>query len=72
MAKISELPGILSALVVGVDKIIEEVQALKDGLGDTEIPAEAQTHLDNLTARLQALDDLNPDATPEPPPEQPA
>lgn len=67
--KLNELEGKLTALNTQVGKIAAEVQALKDSLTNVEIPAEAQTALDNLTAALQKVDDLNEDVPPPPPPE---
>lgn len=61
MAKVSELAGILTSLQTQVAKIQVEVQALKVSLENIDIPPEAQTALDNLTASLQAVDDLNAD-----------
>jgi hypothetical protein len=54
---------VITALDTKVQKIAVEVQALKDSLANTEIPAAAQTALDNLTTHLQAVDDLNPDTS---------
>jgi len=62
MSKLSELAGNLTALTAVVTKIATEVQALKDALANAEIPAEAQAALDNLSAALKAVDDINPDA----------
>ncbi len=62
MAKLSELAGTLTALNDAVTKIATEVQALKDSLTNVDLPADAQTALDNLTASLKAVDDLNTDA----------
>lgn len=63
MAKLSELAGLLSDLNTKVEKVRIEVQALKDALeaDDVDLPPEAQAALDNLTAALQAVDDINPD-----------
>lgn len=64
LMKVSQLAGVLTALTTEVDKIKTEVEALKSSLSDVELPAEAQTALDNLTTHVQAVDDLNPDAPP--------
>lgn len=61
MAKLNELAGLLTSLNDTVTKIATEVQALKDALANTDIPADAQTALDNLSASLKLVDDLNPD-----------
>lgn len=61
MAKLSELPGILTAYGDKLDKIIKEVQTLKNSLGDVELPAAAQSSLDRLGGLIQTADDLNPD-----------
>lgn len=64
--KLSELQGKLDALNTQLDKstaeIVAEVQTLKDSLGGVELPADAQASLDRLATKVQALDDLNPDA----------
>lgn len=64
----------VQAMSTEVSKIAIEVQALKDSLGDVEIPAGAQTALDNLSTHatavataLKAVDDIIPDnPTPTP------
>lgn len=63
LMKINELAGALTALDTEVQKIATEVQALKDSLSNVDLPPAAQTALDNLTAHVKAVDDLNPDAT---------
>lgn len=68
MAKLSTLKDQLEALNTQVSKIATEVQTLKDSLEDVEIPADAQAALDNLSAALKAVDDINADAPPPPPP----
>ena len=66
LMKISELNGSLNALSTQLDKatgeIVAEIQTLKDALANVDIPADAKASLDALTAKAQALDDLNPDA----------
>ena len=62
MAKLSTLGGTLATVLSTLEKVVVEVQALKDSLGDVEIPADAQESLDKLTALAKTLDDLNPDA----------
>jgi predicted nuclease with TOPRIM domain len=64
MAKLSELAKQLGTLNERVQKIHDEVKKLKDSLSDVDLPAEAQTALDNLDTALSGLDELNPDATP--------
>lgn len=63
MAKLSELTGLVKNLGLKVEKIHAEVQKLKDSLGDVDLPAEAQTALNNLETALSGLDELNPDAS---------
>jgi len=62
LMKVSELAGVLTILDTEVQKIGTEVQALKDALANVDLPADAQTALNNLTTHLKAVDDLNPDA----------
>jgi len=62
---VSELAEKLNELNTKLDKatgeILAEVAALQAALLNVEIPTEAQDALDSLTAKVQALDDLNPD-----------
>ena len=62
MAKLSTLAATLTAIADGVDKVKVEVQALKDSLGDVDLPAEAEAALERLTVAVKAVDDINPDA----------
>lgn len=66
--KLSELEGKLIAVNNTLEKVKNEVQALKDALEDVELPEGAQAALDKLTATADAIDALNPDA-PAPPSE---
>lgn len=60
--KVSELAGALTVVNDRLTKIQGEVQALKEALSNTEIPADAQTALDNLNSLTKNIDDINPDA----------
>jgi len=60
--KISELAGSLAEIETTLNKVKTEVEALKAGLGDVEIPAEAQAALNRLSDLSKTLDELNPDA----------
>jgi hypothetical protein len=66
LMKVSELADKLTALDTQLGKaqaeINAEIDALKAALNNVEIPAAAQAAIDNLSAKVQALDDLNPDA----------
>jgi hypothetical protein len=78
LMKTSELQAALDAQTVivtetkaNVEKVRIEVQALKDSLGDTELPPEASAALERLGAALgelqtgvRAVDDINTDAPP--------
>lgn len=64
MSKLSELAGLIEGVNTRLDKVKTEVQALRDSLGDVEIPASAQASLDKLAALAQAIDEINPDAAP--------
>jgi len=61
LMKLTDLAATLTALDTEVQKIGTEVQALKNSLTNVDLPADAQTALDNLTTHLKAVDDLNPD-----------
>jgi len=67
--KASELKDKIDALSEQLEKsnaeIIQEVQTLKDELADAEIPTAATESLERLGTLVQALDDRNPDSTPE-------
>ncbi len=60
--KLNELAGALDAVNTKVEKVRAEVQALKDSLTDVDLPPDAQAALDKLTATVQSVDDINPDA----------
>ncbi len=75
MAKISTLEGSLGEVKAKVTKAFGEIRAkideqsakieeLTKALEDGEIPAGAQTALDELNAITQQLDDIVPDAPP--------
>lgn len=70
MSKQSELANQLTNLTNQLSKatqeIQDEIQNLKDQLSDADISPEAQSALDSLTTKVQALDDLNPDTTTPP------
>jgi hypothetical protein len=61
----------LDALNAQLDKvtaeILAEVKTLEDKLSSQDISPEAQASLDTLKAKVQALDDLNPDVAPPAP-----
>jgi chromosome segregation ATPase len=66
MALLNELEAQLAALNTQLEKATTEIKTeignLETQLGNVEIPAGAQAALDSLKAKVQALDDLNPDA----------
>jgi len=68
MAKLNELATTLAALDAQLgkakDEIIAKIAELQAALTDVELPADAQAALDSLTAKVQALDDVVPDAAP--------
>lgn len=70
--KNTELAAAIEAINTQLDKasteIFDEIKTLTDSLGNVEIPQEAQDSLDRLKTKVQALDDLNPDAPVTPPP----
>lgn len=70
LMKQSELEGKFNAMADQVSKIATEIKALKESLGDSEIPAAAQEALNRLSALIQSADELNEDA-PTTPPETP-
>lgn len=61
------------ALATQLDKvtteILAEIKAFEDKIAaaGTDIPADAQASFDAIKAKIQALDDLNPDAPTTPP-----
>jgi len=66
MSKLSELAATLANLSDKLDKakieIVTEITKLKEGMGNADIPPEAQASLERLSALAQALDDIIPDA----------
>lgn len=72
MAKLTTLKEQLDALNAQLEKakgeIVAEIEALKGALSDVDIPEEAQASLDKLAGLAQSLDELNPDAPPQPEP----
>lgn len=58
----------LDTLATQVEKVKTEVQALVDAAGqEDEVSPELQAAIDRVSAAVQGVDDLNPDATEEPP-----
>lgn len=43
-------------------EILKEIETLKAATVNVQLPAEAEAAIDRLTAKAQALDDINPDA----------
>lgn len=75
LMKQADLQASLDALTAQLDKATEEItteiKTLTDALANVDLPQGAVDSLDRLKAKVQALDDLNPDApapTPAPPP----
>ncbi len=62
MTQVNELAAKLDEQAVVVSKIISEINLLKDALQNTELPAEAEAALANLSALIKSADDQNPDA----------
>lgn len=61
-----ELLDKLTAANTKVDKIITEIQALKDLVNQTpNVPQNIVDAVNDLESKLQAADDLNEDATPQ-------
>lgn len=62
----AELLALLLADDAKVDKIITEIQALKDLVAASKnVPQDIVDAVNNLGTKLQAADDLNDDSTPE-------
>lgn len=70
MATVAELKGQIDAISAQLDKasaeILAEIKTLEDKLANTTIPDDAQASIDSLKAKVQALDDINPDQPPTP------
>lgn len=60
--KLTEIEAKLNAIADKVDKVKTEVQAVKDALDNVEIPPAAEAALARLTAAVEAVDVINPDA----------
>lgn len=63
--KVSELQARVNQQADQLQKVVAEVQALKDSINnsDVELPEEAVAALDRLSSLLQQVDDINPDTT---------
>lgn len=70
--KLNELSAVVNGLVGQVEKVKTEVLArideLSAALQDVALPAEAEAALEALRARIQSLDDMNPDVVVGPDP----
>lgn len=66
--KLSELAvavtGISDQLAKAQAEIVAKIGELESALSDVEIPADAQTAIDNLKTSAQGLDDIVPDVIP--------
>lgn len=70
MATEQEVLAQLDAANAKADKVITEVQALRDEVNTTPgVPESIVSRINDLANKLQAIDDINPDA--EPPVEEP-
>lgn len=74
MTGITELAAKIDAVSDKLNKasgeILGEISNLRSSAG--QLPADAEASLSRLEAMAQALDDIVPDVSPEPEPEQPA
>lgn len=66
--KVDELAPALQALQAQLIKANDEIKAQIEVLRNADLPPEAVEALNKIAATTQALDDLNPDAVPEPTP----
>jgi hypothetical protein len=68
MAKLSTLAASVAALTAQVqkskDEIVAKIAALENALADVDLPADAETALEELKGAVQAVDDINPDPAP--------
>lgn len=68
MAKLNELAAALAELTSQLEKakgeIVAKVADLTAALDNVDLPAEAESALVALQAKVKELDDLNPDANP--------
>lgn len=71
MAALKDLATQLVALNDQVQKsrteVLAKIAELEAALSNVELPADAQAALESLKASVQAVDDVVPDAAPEPP-----
>jgi|GEM_PF-6034515 len=66
--KVDELAPALKALQAQLIKANDEIKAQIEVLRNADLPQEAVDAVNAIAATTQALDDLNPDALPEPAP----
>lgn len=68
--KLNELSGVLAGLGTQLEKVQQEIlgriNILEVALLDVEVPEAAVTALADLAAAAQSLDDIVPDAIPDP------
>ena len=68
--KLSELNGVVAGLGTQLVKvkqeILDRISALEAALADVDVPESAVTALDELVTSVQSLDDIVPDAIPDP------
>jgi hypothetical protein len=68
--KLSELNGVVAGLGTQLVKvqqeILDRIAALETALTDVEVPETAVTALADLAVAVQSLDDIVPDAIPDP------
>jgi hypothetical protein len=68
--KLNELSGVLTGLGTQLGKvqqeILDRIAALEAALTDVEVPEAAVVALGELVTSVQSLDDIVPDAIPDP------
>jgi hypothetical protein len=68
--KLNELSGVLTGLGTQLAKvqqeILDRIAALEAALTDVEVPESAVVALGDLVTSVQSLDDIVPDAIPDP------
>jgi len=66
------LNGVRAQIKKAATEILTKIEDLTADIADQELSPDALAALRDLKSSVQALDDIVPDASPEPPPDEPA